>query len=160
MTDSIIQFKYSDDVFMTGIYIKSDTHQEKFIPLLLDIVKSCEHINNRRGWAYVVAEIVAKITNKHDESVTFILESQIETSFAVYKYSVTVSEDLYSDKENRLIDYLKIKYFHDEDGFDGLLKDFEKKITSQDNQYRIDKLENDIKEKQKELKNLKTKLKK
>ena len=64
---------------------------------------------------------------------------------------------MYSNKENKLIDYLKIKYFDKKDGFDGLLKDFEKKITDQNNQYRIDELEEDIKEKQKELKNLKTK---
>ena len=48
MTDSVIQFKYSDDVHMTAIYIKSDTHQQIFIPLLLDIIKECEYTNRNR----------------------------------------------------------------------------------------------------------------
>jgi len=59
MTDTIIQFKYSDDVFMTAIFIKSDTHQETFIPSLLDIVKSCEYTNKN-------------ISNMHDDKFKFI----------------------------------------------------------------------------------------
>ncbi len=129
MTDSIIQFNYSDGVFMTAIYIKSDSHQDTFIPQLFNIIKTCEYTNKRRGWAYVVAEIVSNLVEKYEGLVKFILESQIEPSHVIYKYSITVENELYNNESNKLVDFLKIKYFDEEEGFDGLLKDFEKSIT-------------------------------
>ncbi len=154
MTDSIIQFKYSDDVHMVGIYIKSDTHQHTFIPLLYDIVKSCEYTNRNRSWSYVVAEIVTKITNKYESLVSFVLESQFDLRMVIHKYSITITENMYETTENKLLDFCKIKYIDKEQSFDGLLKDFYEKIIKENNRYRITELEEEIKEKQEELKEL------
>ena len=122
MTDTIVQFRYSDDVFMTAIYIKSDSHQENFIPLLIGIVSDCEKIHQKRGWAYVVAEIVSKIVSDFNGLVKFILESQIEPTNCIYKYSITISEDLYCKQDNKLFDYLRIKYLDEEYKLKELIK--------------------------------------
>ena len=134
MTDTIIQFKFSDDVHMVGIYIKSDTQQEDFIPELYNIVKTCEFTNKKRDWSYVVAEIVSKITNNYGTLVKFILESQNEPSTVIYKYTITITEDIYKNDENKLIDFCKIKYISDTKPFDGLLKDFCQKIIKEQKQ--------------------------
>lgn len=157
MTDSVIQFKYSDDVHMTALYIKSDTHQEVFVPLLFDIIKKCEYTNKNRGWGYTVAEIVSKITQEYESLVSFILESQIEPTICIYKYEITITEDIYNNKENKLVDYCRIKYLDNKKPFDGLLKDFVKKLTSKNNEYRIKQLEEEIDKRQNELNELKSK---
>jgi len=106
-----------------------------------------------------VAEIVAKITTKYKSLVKIILESQIEPSYVIYKYSITITEDIYEDKENQLIDFCKIKYIDKTHPFDGLLKDFYEKLIQENKEYRIKELEEDIKKKQKELDNLNLKIK-
>jgi hypothetical protein len=160
MTNTIIQFDFSDEVFMTAIYIRSDTHQDTFIPFLTDIVKSCEGTKNYRGWSYVVAEIITKITNKYDKKVKFILESQFEPNHVCFKYKITVPNDISSS----LIEIVKIKNIIkknvagemiDITVFDGLLKDFNDKIIKQNNSYRIKEIEKEIKDLQLELNNLK-----
>jgi hypothetical protein len=161
MTDTIIQFKYSDNVHLVALYIKSDTHQELFIPLLFDIALSCEYTSRNRGWDYVVAEMVSKLVQKYDSKVKFILESQCESLNVIYRYSVTVKESLYNRKQNpladpnKLIDFLEIKYFATKYTFTGLLKDFYNNIIQLNNQYLIEKTEKEISLLQSNLKGLK-----
>ena len=107
----------------------------------------------------MVAEIVTKITTKYESLVQFILESQIEPSHVIYKYSLLITEDIYENKENKLIDFCKIKYIDKTNPFNWLLKDFYENLIQENNQYRIKELEEDIKEKQEELQNLKLKIK-
>lgn len=161
MTDTIIQFKYSDNVHMVAIYIKSDTHQTEFIPFLYDVVKSCQYTAINRHFGYVIAEIIAKITNKYESLLSIALEDAIDTPHVIYKYIITVSNDFYVNKidnkfqDYKLLDYLKIKYIETDEPFDGLLKDFYNKIITIDNSYLINELEVEIEQKQKRLENLK-----
>lgn len=44
MTDSVIQFDYSDKTHCVSIFLKANTHKETFIPLLGNICNSIDRI--------------------------------------------------------------------------------------------------------------------
>jgi hypothetical protein len=157
MTDTIIQFKYSDDVHMVALYIKSDTYHETFIPLLFDSIKKCEYTNRNRGWSYAVVEIISKITKEYESLVSIILESQIKSTTPIYKYEITITEDIYNNRENKLVDYCRIKSNSKNILFDGLFKDLVKQLLSESNEYRIKQIKEDIEKLQSELDNIKSK---
>jgi hypothetical protein len=162
MTDSIVQFKYSDDVHLIALYIRSDTHQEKFIPDLFEIAKSCEYTSLNRSFDYVVAEMVSKIVSKYESSVKIILESQVGYKIACYKYCISINEGYYK-KSNSILhskslkDYITIKCLNTPNPFDGLLKDFYQKVVSGNNTYLIKELEAKIKSHKEKIKKLKQK---
>lgn len=140
---------------MIALYIKSDTHQQSFISFLNKVIKSCEQTNKNRSWSYVVAEMIAKIVNRYESLVQILLENQVidnDSKTVIYKYSITITEDLYSKPSNKLIDYIKISCIDKNDPFDGLFKDFYQKIVhDNNNDYRINELKAEIEDKQKEL---------
>ncbi len=151
MTDTVIQFTYSDSVHMVALYIKSDTHQDLFIPFLNSVVEACESANLHRGWDYVVAKMTSLIVDKHTDQVKFILESQIEPTTCCFKYTVTIDEDIYRGPfiniveppiKKKLKDYVKISC----DTFNGLLKDFNTHIINESKEYEIQELEQEIQE--------------
>ena len=159
MTDSIVQFKFADEKHMVAIYIKSDTHQENFIPFLMDVVNNCQRTHEKRGWYYVVNEMVARITSKHNANVGFLLESQLDNFCVIYRYEISIKEEAYNSKDSHLSDYLTIKEVDKNKKycFSGLLKDFSAQIIDENNSYLILDLENAIAEKQKKLNELRSK---
>ena len=164
MTDSVLQFNYSDNVHIVSIYIRSDTHEEDFIPFLCDVIKTCEHTSRNRSWNYTVAEIVAKIINKYDSGVKFIFETKDKDCRVIYKHTISILDDYYNydfsfnNSNVKLIDYVIIdsKYPISKNKiFKGKIVDYYNKIIKDNNTYLIKELEEEIKEKQEHLNGLK-----
>lgn len=109
-TDSVITFKYSDGVPLLTIYIKSDTHVEKFIPLLQKIVEEVEWVSRRRGWDYVVAEILSKLVQKFDSLVKICgVHYESDQCNTIYRHVISIDEDYYSSIDNLLKDFMTIQ---------------------------------------------------
>lgn len=111
-TDSIVRFNYSDGVPLLTIYIKSDSHLEKFIPILQNIVEECDNISKYRAWSYVVAEIVSKlIQNEHFHALIKIchIHFEPENCNTIFRHVISIKEEYYLNNNNLLKDFVTIE---------------------------------------------------
>lgn len=137
MTDSVIQFNYSDNNHMTSIYVRANTHKESFIPLLeemcADIDKSERFHEGRLNWGNMVLEIIYKIATWVDrpDGIKLITKTADKDCNVIYKHTIQPINDLYSDKTIQTSKTLNInsKYPGSKTKlFNGLLFDFAVKI--------------------------------
>jgi len=109
-TDSFITFKYSDNVPVISLYIKSDSNLKDFILTLKGIVSNCQHLSMFRSWDYVVAEIVSKLVISYPTLVRISpVHHESETCNTIYRHVISIDEKYYSDKFNHLSNFVKIK---------------------------------------------------
>lgn len=73
-TDSIVQFRNSDDTVLVALYVNSDTHPETFIPKLRTILDNVQDRDlkiaqpdnpYRLNWNYFVTNVVNQLLNSH-----------------------------------------------------------------------------------------------
>lgn len=156
MTNSIIQFMYSDNVHMAAIYIDSDAFEFELIQNIFHAIENCESLNKTKGWGYIVPKIISHLTAKYDGKIKFVLEKAVMPAMVIHKYQISIDESLYKNEHNKLQDYCTIKCLGVKDGFDGLLKEFLKVLKGENIDEQINSLKNElstIKAKIKELKN-------
>lgn len=111
-TDSVVTFKYSDGVPLLTLYVKSDSHLNKFIPALQNAVSKSEAVSRRRGWDYTVAEIVSNlIKKKHFHSLIKVahIHYEPENCNTIYRHVVSIKENYYDKQENMLKDFVTIE---------------------------------------------------
>lgn len=133
MTDSIIQFNYSDENHLTTIYVRADTHKEDFIPILenicTDIDKSERFQDGRLNWENMCLEIIKRLSEWVDrpDGIKITTQKKDEDCNVIYKHVITPISKIYLDKPIQLSKALNIssKYpIGDEKIFEGTLFDF------------------------------------
>lgn len=138
MTDSVIQFNYSDNVHLTTIYIKADTHQEKFIPELKKMIDEIDHSERfqtgRLNWENMVLAIINKISNFVDrfDGIKIMNEVSIERCNVIYRHVITPNEN-YSKYKIALSDTLMFDSTYpisNTEIFKGTLSEYVKKVKS------------------------------
>ena len=127
-TDSVLEFKFSDGVGLCGLYIRSDTHHQEFIPELKRIFSDADSDihKGRLNWDYLVTKVVGSLILT-DRSVKLLTEDCRNTDLVVYHTVITpqISTD-YGDTENSIenVIHVKTKSGNGETVyFDGLLGD-------------------------------------
>ncbi len=136
MTDSVIQFNYSDNVHLTTIYIRANTHQETFIPILKGFIDEIEYDERyeigRLNWTNVVLAIINKISKWVDryDGIRILQEVPIEDCKCIFRHLITPNEN-YSNKNISLSDILifdSIYPIGNEKIFNGTLSEYFNKI--------------------------------
>lgn len=135
MTNSILQFRFSNDVHLISIYIHSDTHEEVFIPALVKIMNQIDedeqfssYSSNRLNWDYMVMVIIHKIFSyfgRHDQ-IKIINEIPKKDKCNTIYFYIIKPNDNYS-KKNPLYESLDIENtmpLSSKILFNGKLKDY------------------------------------
>lgn len=96
MTDSIIQFKYSDNEHLVAVLLHSDSPDFEVIPFLAKCFNS-QFFNAAMHDNYneTVFRIVNLFRDKFNCKISFRNESQFIKYKALSKYSITIDEDFY-----------------------------------------------------------------
>ena len=137
MTDSVIQFNYSDNTYLTSIYVRANTHIETFIPQLKkicdDIDSSEKNYNGRLNWENMVLEIISHIVQwvNRPDGIKIIIETPDCDCNTIYKHTITPIGYIYSDKNIQTSKTLNINSIYPllkKEIFNGILHDFDYEI--------------------------------
>lgn len=139
MTDSIIQFNYSDNIHLTTIYIRSDTHEETFIPELKKIIDEFDYEERgkegRLNWGYVVLAIINKISKwvgRYD-GIKILGETPRGKCNVIYMHIVKPNEN-YGNRKMPLADALhfnSLRPISDKHIFTGTLSSYVAKLENE-----------------------------
>jgi len=103
MTDSVIQFNYSDGKHLTTIYVRANTHHEDFIPILEEIcadIDNAERFNGGRlNWGNFCLEMIKRLCKWVDrpDGIKIITETNDKNCNTIYKHVIEPISDKYLD---------------------------------------------------------------
>lgn len=127
-TDSVVEFKFGDGSDLCGVYVKSDTHPERFIPELRELFKKMDDDSHkyRLNWDYMVTEVVGALIRSR-RSVKLISHDCRSASGVIYHTVLTPQSDDYAYTENPIERVIHIRTVFGgcrDVVFDGLLGDY------------------------------------
>ncbi|RLD54553.1 MAG: hypothetical protein DRJ01_17880 [Bacteroidetes bacterium] len=143
MTDSVIQFNYSDGNHLTTIYVRANTHKEEFIPILenicADIDKSERFQDGRLNWGNMCLEFIKRLTQWVDrpDGTEITTYKEDKDCNVIYKHIIQPIAHIYSDKTVQLSKTLNISSKHPiggEEIFNGTLFDFAVNVNKADDE--------------------------
>jgi hypothetical protein len=141
MTDSVIQFNYSDGNHLTTIYVRANTHKEEFIPILegicADIDKAERFQTGRLNWENMCLEFIKRLSDWVDRSdgikITTLTEDK--NCNVIYKHIIQPISEYYSNSNIQTSKTLNITSKYAIGGeliFNGTLFDFVIELNNQE----------------------------
>lgn len=140
MTDSVIQFNYSDGTHLTTVYVRANTHKEEFIPILeaifADIDKAERFQSGRLNWENMCLEFIKRLSDWVDrpDGIKITTEKEDKDCNVIYKHIIQPISDKYSDVSIQTSKTLNIISKYPIGGeliFKGILFDFVIKLKNQ-----------------------------
>lgn len=96
-TDSVIQFKYSDDVHLTSIYKRYDSFPEEVMAKLKNYLSTTKN----KQWDFLVAEIISKFVfdSVDNKGIKILCRMPLEedNSF-IFLFEIYPKEEYYSNE--------------------------------------------------------------
>lgn len=141
MTDSIIQFNYSDGNHLTTIYVRANTHKEDFIPVIEGIFADIDKVeilqSGRLNWQNMCLEAIKRLSEWVDrpDGIEITIEKEDEDCNTIYKHTIQPISEHYSDFSMQTSKTLNItsKYpMSDELIFNGTLFDFVRELKKRE----------------------------
>lgn len=140
MTDSVLQFNYSDGNHLTTVYVRANTHKEEFIPILegifADIDKAERFQTGRLNWENMCLEFIKRLSSWVDrpDGIKITTEKEDKDCNVIYKHIIQPISDKYSDSSIQTSKTLNITSKYPISGeliFEGILFDFVIKLKNQ-----------------------------
>lgn len=134
MTDAVIQFNYSDNIYLVSFYRKANSFPNEIGKSLITFLNAIDEDDGRKGrlnWENVVMRLLADFVEEVDrnDGIKIIREVEKDDKSFIYRWIITPVNDLYMNEKLPYIKAINVDLMYQigqKKIFNGLLSDLEK----------------------------------